>query len=201
MRETGANEGAWRPCPWVLPAAISLFAAACGSCTAGPPEPTYEFRPTASVQEIMQSMIDPSADAVWDSVVTVVTADGVDVTVPQTDEDWDRLRRNAITLVEATNLLLIEGRRIARPGTRSAFPGVDLEPEEIEALIAQDRETWTELAGELHDIGLVVLDAVDAKDPDALLTSGGSLDVACENCHSRYWYPGYGDSRAETTGR
>ena len=180
---------------------LSLFAAASGACTAEPPEPAADFRPTATVQDIMSSMIDPAADALWDAVVTTVTADGVDRTVPRTDEDWAYLRRNAITLVEATNLLLIDGRRIARAGARSALPGIDLEPEEIESLVARDRATWIELAQGLHDTGLAALDAVDAKDADALLAAGGSLDAACESCHSRYWYPGYGDPRADAPGR
>lgn len=151
------------------------------------------FRPTATVQDIMRLMIDPASDAVWDAVVTTVTLDGVDITAPRTNEDWALLRQNAITLVEATNLLLIDGRRIARAGARSELPGIDLEPEEIEALVAEDRSTWNELVQGLHDTGLVVLDAVDARDVDALLAAGASLDAACESCHSRFWYPGYGD--------
>ncbi|MEE2613532.1 MAG: hypothetical protein VX975_06895, partial [Acidobacteriota bacterium] len=42
---------------------------------------------------------------------------------------------------------------------------------------------------ELHDAGVVMLDAVRARDVDALLDGGDRLDVACENCHSRFWYP------------
>ena len=197
MFEARANQGAWRPSPWVLPAAISLFAAASGSCTRGPPEPASELRATATIRDIMRSMIDPSADAIWDSVVTESTLDGIEITVPETEEDWDALRRHVITIVEATNLLLMDGRRVASPEERAAFPGVDLEPEEVEALITQDRATWNRLAGELHDTGLIVLEAVEARSVDGLLEAGNSLDVACENCHGRFWYPGYGEPTAE----
>ena len=51
------------------------------------------------MEEIMRYMIDPSADAVWDAIVTEVTADGVFTTEPETDEDWMVLRRHAVTLM------------------------------------------------------------------------------------------------------
>ena len=172
--------------------ALSLVGAACAPESATPAEPPPPFRTTASVRDIMQSMIDPAADAVWESVMTESTLDGIEVTVPETDEDWDALQRHAITIVESTNLLLMNGRRVANAEERAAFPGVDLEPEEIEALIAADRSVWNRLAGGLHDTGLVVLDAVESKNVDALLEAGDSLDLACERCHGRFWYPGYG---------
>ena len=137
----------------------------------------------------MRSMIDPAADAIWDAVVTDVTPDGVVRTVPETNEDWIELRKHAVTLVESTNLLLMEGRRIAAPGSGSDMPGVDLEPEAIEALLHQDRQTWKTLVENLHTTGVDVLGAVDAADVDALLEVGDRLDLACEQCHVRYWYP------------
>lgn len=148
----------------------------------------------------MRVMIDPAADAIWDAVVTDVTADGVVEIRPETAEEWATLRRHAVTLVEATNLLLIEGRPIAAPGSRSDLPGIDLHPDAIETLVAEDRSGWTTLAHGLHAAGLLVLDAVRARDPDALLAAGTDLDLACENCHSRYWYPGYGDPRPDASG-
>ena len=150
------------------------------------------LRPTATIEDIMRWMVDPAADGVWDAVVTVGTVDGIKTTQPETDDDWRALRRHAITLVEATNLLLIDGRRVAGSESHSELPGIDLEPEEIELLVADDRETWTRLVHELHDAGVGVLDAVEATDVDELLVAGDQLDLACENCHSVYWYPGYG---------
>ena len=32
--------------------------------------------------------------------------------------------------------------------------------------------------------------AIDRKDPEALINAGGVMDMACENCHLEYWYPG-----------
>ena len=84
----------------------------------------------------MRWMVDPAADGVWDAVVTVGTVDGIKTTQPETDDDWRALRRHAITLVEATNLLLIDGRRVAGSESHSELPGIDLEPEEIELLLS-----------------------------------------------------------------
>jgi len=149
------------------------------------------FTTTATIEDIMRSIIDPAADAVWDAVVTTVTPNGTESIAPESSEDWAQLRRHAITLVEATNLLLVEGRQVAAPGSRSDMPGVDLEPEEIAALIAEDRDRWVRLVTELHRTGVTILDAVERQDVDALLVAGDRLDLACENCHARYWYPGF----------
>ena len=137
----------------------------------------------------MRYMIDPSADAVWDAVVTEVTAKGIVTTEPETNEDWMVLRRHAVTLIEATDLLLMEGRRVAAEGSRSELPGVDLEPEEIEALLEADRDSWTAFVAVLHEGGVGVLNAIDSQDVDALLVASDILDAACEVCHVRYWYP------------
>ena len=149
----------------------------------------------------MRLMIDPSADAIWDAVVTEVTTDGVVEMRPETAEEWAVLRRHGVTLVEASNLLLIEGRAIAASGSRSDLPGIDLHPDAIGTLVADDRDGWTGLAHGLHDAGLSVLAAVHARDVDALLVSGTDLDVACEDCHARFWYPGYGDPRPDASAR
>jgi hypothetical protein len=170
---------------------LALAAVACDSgpapdadVVAGPP-----YRATVSIEEVMRYMIDPSADAIWESVVTIVSDQGVEEIRPETDEDWERLRGEAVTLLESTNLLLMPDRRVGAPGSVSELPGVDLEPEQIEALLTANRDAWTQFALGLHDAGVTVLAAIDARDLEALLVSGDGLDLACENCHSRFWYP------------
>ena len=163
-------------------------------CESQQPTP---YQPTATVEDLMRSIIDPSADAIWDAVVTEATASGIIETRPESQDDWSNLRRHALTLAEATNLLAIQGRRIASPESRSELPGIDLHPDAIQTLVEEDWNSWVRLASELHDTSLVVLDAVDAQSIDALLAAGTELDLACENCHARYWYPGHGDPRPD----
>ena len=66
---------------------------------------------------------------------------------------------------------------------------MELAPEEIEANIAKDRQTWNMLAKGLHDATVSALRAIDARDVEAVVTAGDGLETACEKCHSHYWYP------------
>ena len=150
--------------------------------------PQPQFRVEATIKDIMDSMVDPSADYIWDAVATTVTAKGKEEKYPRTDEEWKELRRRAIQLMEASNLLLIPGRRAASPGEKSD-PRVELPADQIEALINQDRASFMKLALDLHDSAVPALKAIDAKDKEALLDAGDAIDTACENCHFKYWYP------------
>ena len=168
-------------------AAVVLSAA----CADESPErsSTAAFRPTASVQDIMLSIVDPAADAIWESVATIITHEGTEERRPRTDEDWEAVRHHAVRLLEASNLLLIEGRSVARPGFQSENPGIELEPAEVQALIDEDFETWRRHLDDLYGVAVAILDAVDKRDADLLFDEGGPLDVTCERCHQKYWYP------------
>ena len=162
-------------------------AAACRQQQQEPPSPVYT--PTATVKDLMQGMIDTSADDVWLSVTSVHTEKGVVDTRPQNDEEWLKVRYGALVLAEAANLLIIPGRRVARPGEKSETPGVELEPEEMDELIAKDRAGWNTRAQALREAALATLKAIDARDADKVFELGETIEMACEGCHSHYWYP------------
>jgi hypothetical protein len=153
------------------------------------PQPPSAYRPTATVRDIMVSIIDPQADVLWNSVATIISATGTEEREPRTDEEWAALRRGAIQLVEVSNLLLIPGRQAARPGEKSENPRIELEPAAIEKLIAEDPATWTRLVSGLHDAALPALKAIDARNAEGLFDAGDNLEKACESCHQHYWYP------------
>jgi len=169
-----------------LAAATLIFLAA--ACSRSKPAES-PLRPTATIKDIMDSLVDPSADVLWESVATIVSAAGVEERQPRTDEDWANVHRRAIELVEATNLLLMEGRHVAKPGEKSENPGIELQPEEIEKLINADRQAWVTFAHGLHDAAMPALKATQDRNPEALLNAGEKIDSACENCHLKYWYP------------
>ena len=152
-----------------------------------PPPPP--FRPTATIKDIMDSVVDPNADFIWESIATTVSAKGIEEKQPHTEEEWKAVRRSAVTLLEASNLLLVPDRHVAKPGEKSENPGIELGPEEIEVLINQDRATFIERALKLHDSVVPALKAIDEKNPEALLAAGDLIDQACEGCHLKYWYP------------
>ena len=173
-------------------ALVAVALAGMGACSTGP-EPSSsggDFRPTASVQDLMLSMIDPAADAIWESVATIVTHEGTEERRPRTEEDWAPLLHEAVRLVEASNLLLMEGREVARPGFQSENPGIELEPDQIQALIDEDPDTWERLVADYYREAATMLSAIEARDADRLFDEGGALNTACERCHQRYWYPG-----------
>src|SRR5262245_45134129 len=88
--------------------AALLIAAACSTpkpeapATTSAPTAAATLRPTATIKDIMDSVVDPSADYIWESVSTIVTKAGTEERRPRTPEDWKQVRRRAIALIEAT---------------------------------------------------------------------------------------------------
>jgi hypothetical protein len=183
-------------CGLVTTGVALLVAAACSQPTPAPPSPAAakpntaaEFRTTATIKDLMDSIVDPNADFLWDSVSTIVTRKGIDERRPRTPDEWKEVRRHAIAMIEATNLIIMDGRKVARPGEKSENPGIELGPEEIQMLIDEDRPTPIQRAHALHDAGMKALAAIDKKDVEGLSDAGEAIDEACEQCHLKYWYP------------
>jgi hypothetical protein len=170
-----------------LLAAFAISLAACTQQTATSESP---YRPVATIQDIMDAHIDPAADFIWESVATYSTEKGIEDKQPRTDEEWEKVRLNALTLIEATNLLAMEGRLVAAEG-KGLDPGelASETPADIQKAIEANRANFIAFAHALHDAGMQVLSAVEAKDVARLLDAGERLDQACEQCHRTYWYP------------
>jgi hypothetical protein len=166
---------------------MSLFVVSACSGPQTPPEP--EYAPVATIKDIMLGIVDPSADVVWNAVQTVVGPNGIEEVAPKNDEEWKNARYAAIRIIEATNLLIMPGRHVAKPGEKSEAPGVELEPAQMEELINKDRPGFMERAKKLHEVGVAFLAAIDAKDVPKVFDVGDDMEMACENCHSHYWYP------------
>jgi cytochrome c5 len=143
-----------------------------------------------TIKDLMDSIVDPSADVVWGAVGTVVDQDGAHETFPKTQEEWLNVRRAAIRIVEGANLLMMPGRDAAPPGSKSEAPGVELEPPEITMLIRKKRTSFDAFARALQAVGAEAVRASDAQDTAALLDIGGRMQDVCESCHQMFWYPG-----------
>jgi hypothetical protein len=143
----------------ILLAGAALACTGCG----GPPPPPY--KPVVDVKQLMQGIVDPASDVVWESVATIFTKDGVEERRPRTKEQWENVRNHAMMLAEAGNLLMMPPR-------------------------AKDGEQWMKRSQELVDTATVALRAAEAQNVDQLLQVGGVIDEACENCHKKYW-PNY----------
>ncbi len=174
--------------------ALALTLAACAQKESAPQaaaEPSIPFRPTASIQDLMLAEIDTSADVLWESVAIISSEKGTEERQPRTDEEWATVRAHAITLIEAANLLMIPGRKVAQAGKvlqDSEVEGV-LKADQIQALMDGDHAAFASRALALHDAGVAALKAIDEKNVPALSEVGGVIDEACEQCHTKYWYP------------
>ena len=175
--------------------ATSLLAA-CSQSTPPPaatstPAPASAIKTVAGVQDIMNYMVDPAADFLWESVSTTETAEGIEEKQPRTDEEWREVHRHAILLTEGANLLLIdrhvagEGRSLEDHGT----PG-NLTAAQAEEAIGKDKQTYVSFAIALRDVGEAFVAAADKRDPQAIIDAGDTMDQVCEGCHLKFWYPG-----------
>lgn len=129
--------------------------------TVGCQAATPPFKPVADTKLLMQSVIDPSADVVWESVKTIVTLAGTEEIRPRTDSDWMTVRNSAITLAESGNLLMMVPR-------------------------AKDGGEWMTRARELIDASQAAVRAAEARDAERLFSIGGDIYDACSHCHARY---------------
>jgi cytochrome c556 len=149
---------------------------------------SIEFDTEFTIAELMEALVMPEADVIWNAVQYLSTEDGERMVGPETDEDWLVVRHNAMALAEIANNLMIPGRAADKPGTSP--PEGELSPAEIEALIDENRDAWNAYAQALRSVAIQAVDAVDARDLENLfLDTGGALDAACEACHRTFWYP------------
>ena len=172
---------------FIFPAALLL--AGCAPEQQSAVHPLSHFRPTATIQDIMQSIIDPNIDPVWNSVATISTTAGTIEKSPESDEEWKVVRQHALVVVEASNLLIMEGRDVAPPGASTSSHAVELSPAEIRKGIDSNREAFNARAQVLHDATVEALAAINARNTGALVEAGGKIDQACEQCHTQFWYP------------
>jgi hypothetical protein len=115
----------------------------------------------ADIQQIMHNVLDPAADAYWQSVGWIIDADGEHLFAPESEEEWEEVVDAAFTVAESGNLLLMEGRAV-------------------------DRGAWTTLSRSMIEAGREAIAAAEARDHEAVFRAGGDLYHACVSCHSMY---------------
>jgi hypothetical protein len=188
-------------CRYATPALALSVACLLGGCSKPAPEsaaskpapepaaaaPPYHL--VASIREVMNSVIDPNVDVVWNAVRTVIDHGTPIDYAPANDEEWAAVRRSALTVIEGANLLMMPGRPVAPPGAGSLSPGIELAPDQVRALIDMNRNGWNQFARSLQDSVQVAMAAIDKKDAQALFDAGDEIDEVCEACHQIYWYP------------
>jgi hypothetical protein len=139
----------------MLTLAGTLAAAACGGPTPPP------FKPVADTKLLMQSVVDPNADFVWDAVKTIETKEGTQEIRPKTDAEWIAVRNAAVAVAESGNLLMMAPR-------------------------AKNGGEWMQLAQDMISSGQEAINAAQAKNAEKLFTVGGDSYESCSNCHRKY---------------
>ena len=145
----------------VFLAIVFMCATACGGSS--PPAPALApggppLRPVASVDQVMDGIIIPSSQRVFDAVVYV---NGALEHSPKSDDDWFGIQMSALAVAEAGNLLMLPPR-------------------------AKDGGEWLTFSRAMTDSAYRVAQAAEAKNLDLVLQTGGELYNACTACHEKY---------------
>jgi len=148
-----------------------------------------QYDTTTTLSELMRDMIQPTADTLWMAVSYVSTLEGVVETSPQTDEDWERLRTAALALIEAGNALMLPGRPVMGE-VPANYPQFQYRPDEIEALIAADPDSWNGYAQGMQEWTRETLAAIGFRDQLGFSDFSARINDACQGCHAQFWYRG-----------
>ena len=120
-----------------------------------------QYRQSASLEQLMEATFAPAADAVFNSAVWI---NGEPMGVPTTGVEWENVEHGAITLAEASDLLLMPGR-------------------------IKDVGDWRRFAHDLNAGARAAERAALNQNLDDILQAGDLIYQACTNCHAKYLKP------------
>ena len=137
--------------------AVAAAVLAGAGCSPTPPP----MRHIADVKQLMNSVLEPAADAYWDGVGTIIALSGTPAIRPETTEDWDALVNHAYVIAESGNLLMLG----ARP---------------------KDGGEWMQMSRALVDVGEKAIRAAEAHNPQGVFDVGAEVYDVCTSCHAKY---------------
>lgn len=154
---------------WLFLISVALFISGIGLVIAGaraargnaPADEAPAAAPVATIAQIMNGIVQPNAQAVYNAVGTYITVEGTKDVEPQNDQEWAALGASAAALVESGNLLLLGNRLV-------------------------DEGDWVKMTRAFMDAAQAALKAADAKDKEGILSAGSTLNETCDSCHARY---------------
>jgi len=153
-----------------LGVALAALLAACSPKTDTPAATTAapasaaaaDYKTALPMKELMGHVIDNAADGVWLNQGWIINFQGTHELFPTTDEGWMYASNAAVTLAEASNLLLLPGRP------------------------ADDDRRWVDASHALYAAAMRSHEAAEARDKEAFFKAGSDIYEACVQCHSRY---------------
>jgi cytochrome c556 len=124
---------------------------------------TYES--VATTKQIMLDMAIPASNALFDAASKE----------KPTEQDWVEFRKQAISLAEAGNLMMVPG-RMATGQTKVKAKAKAANP-----------AGWNAAAKLMRDAGKAAMVAIDKRDMDLLGGDvGGKILESCAACHDKY---------------
>ena len=119
-------------------------------------------RTLLSTKDVMRHIVNPAAEAFWAHSGVVDDEKGANDRTPTDDANWNISLDSAAQLVEAGNLLQMEGRARDPNGP------------------------WMKYAVQLTNAGLAGMAAAQAKNHDKTFDAGSAMYDACYACHGKY---------------
>ena len=116
----------------------------------------------SEVHDLMAYVLDPAAEAIWDSAGFVITEEGETNLAPTNQEGWDKVKYGAKVISESSYLLSMPERAV-------------------------DQAQWVALSMALKGMGEKAFKAAENEDSEALFEIGAELYQICVACHQIYW--------------
>ena len=116
----------------------------------------------SEVHDLMAYVLDPAAEAIWDSAGFVITEEGETNLAPKNQEGWDKVKYGAKVISESSYLLSMPERAV-------------------------DQSQWVALSMALKGMGEKAFTAAENEDSEALFEIGAELYQICVACHQIYW--------------
>lgn len=133
--------------------ALGALASVSIGCSSGP-----DYRPVATIEQIMETSVEPASNAVFDAAAWV---NGVQVGGPKTDDEWKLVQANALMLAETGNLLLMGPRM-------------------------KDQSGWVIRTQAMMDAANEAAKAAEQKNTEAIFNAGTKIYQSCTGCHLQY---------------
>lgn len=140
----------------------------------------------------MTDIYQPEFQGVADTAFWAYDDDGNLDSSLLTDEQWATMKASAEVLRDTSRAFAVaETIRVAEDGEELFNEGQGfIASEDVQAIIDAEPDGFKAMMTYLADEAERTLDAIEARDAEALSLSSDNLYAACKTCHTVYWYPG-----------
>ena len=120
-----------------------------------------EYNTSLDMIELMNLVIEPVADTLWETAGWVLSDAGYEELYPTTDEGWAFAHNQSALIVELGNSLALPSR-------------------------AQGRDTWLQYARAMSQVGERAMQATADQNEEDYFQAGAQLYSVCTACHQAY---------------